>query len=105
MDYPYINLDLLKDHAVIFHGDIDKWATTMQHAVDVYDGEKSLQCYMCWDGECYFIEEAFGGYLMMVCTIAPFSPYPVITIEKLIELSNPAVEYDFSNDLKTLFDI
>lgn len=51
MDYPYINLDLLKEYAVFFHGDIGKWAATMQHAVDAYDGEKSLQCYMCWDGD------------------------------------------------------
>ena len=89
MDYPYINLDLLKEYAVFFHGDI---------------GKKSLQCYMCWDGDCYFIKEAVGGFLEMFCTFVTYSPYPVITIEELIEMSNPPGGYDFSNELQTLLD-
>ena len=104
MDYPYIDLDLLKEYTVCFHGDIDKWAAAMQYAVDVYDGEKYLQCYMCWDGECYYIKEAVGGFLEMISTFVTFSPYPVITIEELIEMSGSAGGYDFSNELQTLLD-
>lgn len=53
MDYPYINLDLLKEYVVYFHGDIDKWANTMQYAVESYDGEQHLLCNVTWDNDYY----------------------------------------------------
>ena len=45
MDYPYINLDLLKEYAVCFYGHVSEWANTLRHAVRVHDGE-SFQCRM-----------------------------------------------------------
>lgn len=105
MDYPYINLDLLKEYAVCFYGHVSEWANTMRHAVRVHDGE-SFQCRMVWnclsDG-CYFLRKTGGGYIMS-CVSINTSPYPVITIEKLIEMSSSSDDYDFSNELQTLLD-
>ncbi len=111
MDYPYINLDLLKEYAVFFHGDIDKWANTMQHAVDVYDGEKHLLCNVTWDNDYYTIRE-IGSSIIAMYQPSDLAKYqslnnvllPVITIEELIEMSNSSDEYDFSNELQALLD-
>ena len=105
MDYPYINLDLLKEYAVCFYGHCREWANRMLHAVGVHDGE-SFQCCMEWnclsDGS-YFLRKTRVGYIMS-CVPKNASPYPVITIEKLIEMSSSSDDYDFSNELQTLLD-
>lgn len=103
MDYPYINLDLLKEYSVHFHGDIYKWANTMQYNGDSYDGEKPLLFIMNCDRDCYFLIET-GDFIEMRCVSKKNSPYPVITIEELIEMSGSSVDYDFSNELQTLLD-
>lgn len=106
MEYPYINLDLLQEYAVCFYGHVSEWASTMRHAVSFYDGEP-FNCFMAWrclDNDCYYLRNTGFGYTM-TCTTKDMSPYPVITIEELIEMSNPSIEYDFSNELQTLLDI
>ena len=111
MDYPYINLDLLKEYVVYFHGDIDKWANTMQYAVDAYDGEQHLLCNVTWDNDYYTIRE-IGSYLIAMYQISNLAEYqilnnvlpPVITIEELIKMSSSSDDYDFSNELQTLLD-
>lgn len=105
MEYPYINLDLLKEYAVCFYGHVREWANTMRHAVRVHDGE-SFQCRMDWDclsDGSYFLRKTVGGYIMSCVPICD-SPYPVITIEKLIEMSSSPDDYDFSIELQTLLD-
>lgn len=111
MEYPYINLDLLQEYAVFFHGDIDKWAATMQHAVESYDGEKHLLCNVTWDNDYYTIRE-IGSSIIAMYQPSDLAKYqilnkvslPVITIEELIEMSNPSIDCDFSNELQKLLD-
>lgn len=111
MDYPYINLDLLKYYVVYFHGDIDKWANTMQYAVESYDGEQHLLCNVTWDNDYYTIRE-IGSWLIAMYQISNLAEYqilnnvlpPVITIEELIKMSSSSDDYDFSNELQTLLD-
>lgn len=97
-EYPYIDLDLLRDYAVCFYGKVVEYRPAMRNAVKNYDG--LLHCDMNWwcgDDTKYYISKNNR----MLCTNDEFiDGYQVISIEELIEMSNGSnPEQSFEEDL------